>query len=231
MSTTEEPKFTKSGGPLFFLSLIVMFCLSITWCAALPAAYNPETSKRPLTLFLIAAAVGILVSRAILVYFISVFIHESKHMVASLIAGNKIKGMQVGMQEGHLEYEYTKDTAGYNAFIALAPYIMPLFTLIGFILGICFPSEGNTRLLLMLGLGVGIDFIMNTRDIGPHQTDFQSIRGGFPVGLVYVLSVNVLILAAVLTWVLGGFDGFEKVYVLLIKWFLGKEVSLDFNSN
>lgn len=142
---------------------------------------------------------------------ISVFIHEFKHSLISNFAGNRAKGMKIGSNSGHFTYEFSKDTAHFNAFIALAPYWVPLFTVPAIGLGYAFWRQDHIILVFLAGLGFGADLLLNTRDISPVQTDLTNLRGGYQVGLIYALAMNVTITSLLLAWVVQGPAGLLQI--------------------
>lgn len=75
---------------------------------------------------------------------IYVFGHELTHALAAWSVGGKVLGFKVGDSGGHVDLSHS------NAFIALAPYCVPIYTLL-LIFGY--------RLLLWLRPGSGNDFI------------------------------------------------------------------------
>ena len=56
-------------------------------------------------------------------------------------------------------------------------------------------------------IGYGADFYLGVADIGPHQTDFTNIEGGYYVALVYVVSINICIATSLLAWAFDGLNG------------------------
>jgi hypothetical protein len=125
--------------------------------------------------------------------------------------GNKAKKLHVEANSGHFEYAYSKETSHYNAFISLAPYIVPLFTFIAGLLALAFGRTDHIIAVAIIGAGYGIDLVLNLRDISPIQTDITEIRGGYKVGLLYISAWNFLLLGVVLAWVFHGIDGFAML--------------------
>ncbi len=208
----------KVGGVWFFLSLLFLFLSTII---LLPAWANTLFSELTFTRFR-ASVGGIIFGVGITALFlrgpISTLIHELKHKVLSGLVGNKAKKVSIDGEEGAFEYEYTKDTAKYNAFISLAPYFLPLFVILlipfwGFRFG-----WGEATRVLILSAAWAIDLTTGVRDISPHQTDFKDIVGGFRVGIIYVVFMNILIAMILTAWIAGDWDGVLGLFSETFVW-------------
>lgn len=143
---------------------------------------------------------------------ISVLIHELKHSIVANLAGNKFKAFMIRRKHGHFTYTYTKDTAHYNSLIALAPYFLPLFTAPGVIMVYIALQKSLFFALFLLGLFYGADSRLNYRDIGPHQTDFTNLTGGYRIGLVFIVFMNLSILTLILSWVMLQNTGIKHLF-------------------
>jgi hypothetical protein len=125
--------------------------------------------------------------------------------------------MKIERDSGHLEYAYSKQTAHYNAFIALAPYIVPMWTFVMILMSAAV-AWGNTFLTaILVGIGYGADLILNARDISPIQTDISLITGGYKVGLTYIMAWNLLTAAFVLAWAFQGAAGIGELFITVSK--------------
>ena len=197
-------KESKAGDLIFFAILIVTVSLAISSIQAIPIIFAEPNFTRLLT-FYSGVIIGGALCRLLIRNHLSVFFHELKHAVVSILAGNSPKGIRIGKSSGHFEYSYTEDTKSYNAFIYLAPYTLPLFTVL-FFLAAVYPlwRERSLMLLGVVGLGYGVDVVSGIRDIHPGQTDFSSLRGGFGIGLIYVTALHVLIFFSLSAWAAGG---------------------------
>ncbi len=207
------------GGFAFFLSLALLLPTGVIFfgVALLQLRYAELSS---VALFFASLVVGIGLGHYVLKGHISVLVHEWKHEVISSLVGNRNKRMEVGEHSGSLQYEYTKQTAHFNAFIALAPYILPICTFIAILLTFALGSENPRAPLMLIGIGYGIDLLMNARDISPIQSDINLIRGGFYVGLLYILSWNMLTTALAFAWAFNGFSGLTELVEVLLKLFV-----------
>lgn len=218
-----ESKTTPVGGYAFYLSLFVLAFLFGINIRFLPGLITKD-SLESAGFFSISVLLGWLFAKILIHREISVFLHEWKHMIVASLFGNKAKKMKVGVKEGSFEYEYTADTAQANAFIALAPYYFLLFTALGTLAAVFVRHHGHTVTVLPVGFGYGIDLVLNSRDIGPHQTDISNIRGGYRIGMMYVAIINLTLITYLLAWVFGGTDGlvhltkglWDTVYKVLI---------------
>jgi hypothetical protein len=213
------------GGFAFFLSLAALFPTGFLFFI-LSVAQIRRADASLAVAFLGSCIFGALLSHSMIRDHFSVLLHEFKHALISNLVGNKNKKMKVNRNSGHLVYAYTKKTAHYNAFIALAPYIVPLFTLFATAVSLLFAQSDPVVAAIFIGLAYGTDLLLNIRDISPIQTDITLIRGGYSVGLLYILAWNLLTASLVLAWAFQGAAGigelfstvsqvFFKVYFLL----------------
>ncbi len=194
------------GGLAFFVSLTFLCVLGFLNSLTLISLQSLATLPRWAS-FAGGSVVGFLVARYLFPERFCVFIHELKHSVISNLAGNRAKRFKVADRSGSFTYEYTKQTAAYNAFIALAPYWLPLFSIVGIPLAALALPESLTSLLLVAGLVWGADAALNVRDISPVQTDISGIRGGYGVGVLYIIAMNLTIFSIVGAWVSSGVSG------------------------
>lgn len=210
-------KHTNSvGGFAFFLSLACLLFLSVLNMIHLPALWD-STAASNLLQFGMGIVIGCGAAMTLVFGHASVFLHEVKHSILSNLVGNRAKGMRIRRSHGHFKYEYTQATAEYNAFISLAPYFFPLFTFPSILIAIAAAHGQHSVQVLICGVGAGLDYVLNIRDIGPHQTDFTSITGGYSVGLFYVFIMNVTIATFLLAWVMQGVFGLKYlIYGLYI---------------
>lgn len=76
-------------------------------------------------------------------------------------------------------------------------------------LGVAYLFWHHDALILVttVGAAFGADLLLNFRDVSPYQTDLTTIRGGYFVGLIYVLAMNLVIATFLLAWVMQGTSG------------------------
>lgn len=209
-----KKKLTKHSGPtgglFFFTSLISLLFLSILNSLLLPTILT-STALTPLLIFASSACLGACGAHYLIRHHISVFIHELKHSIASHFAGNKSKEMKINRDSGHFTYEFSKETAHLNAFIALAPYCLPLCTMPTLGVAYLFWHHDALMLVILVGAAFGADLVLNFRDVSPYQTDLTTIRGGYFIGLTYVVAMNLVIATFLLAWVMQGSTGLLRL--------------------
>lgn len=196
----------KSGGIAFFMSLFFLTVLTLSNIYSLPGLWGPVALQR-LVRFLAGFVVGGWFASTLIKGRHAVLIHEVKHAIISGFAGNKWKRMKVKGDSGYFRYAYSKSTAEYNAFIALAPYWLPLFTLPALLIALPIWWHSHELVIVIVGIGYGADCILNIRDISPVQSDITHITGGFNVGLSYIVVINLAVVTILLAWVMEGVTG------------------------
>jgi hypothetical protein len=194
------------GGFAFYTSLFFLCFLALLNTKTILGLISPLDGSRS-GIFLLLFVAGLLGTRAIFPDRLCVFIHELKHSIVSNLAGNRAKKLKFEDQTGSFTYEYTKRTAAYNAFIALAPYWFPLFTLIGLPIAVFAAPQHSLIVVGIGGLLFGSDWYLNMRDFSPHQTDITGIRGGYAIGALYILAMNVTLSSIVVAWILRDVAG------------------------
>ncbi len=197
------------GGLAFFLSLVAVAFLAFSNCLALPPLLRAAPPSS-LALGAIATLVGWILSRLIIRDYLHVFLHEQKHAIVANLAGNRARGMRVRRQAGHFEYAYSKATAHLNAFIALAPYFVPLALIPLAVLAAVITTNHQLRLALIC-LGYGFDLRLQLIDISPAQTDLSTIRGGYAVGVLYLACVQLLLFTTLVAWTAAGMPGLKAL--------------------
>lgn len=214
----KEKKLEKVGGLVFYLSLLFLLILdAVLICLLTPTIFSGPDVLKNWFYFLTGSLVGWTTASVLIAGRLAVFLHELNHKVLSGLLGNKPKKMKVGKDDGFFEYEYTKETAPYNAFIALAPYFFPLFTLLGLALSLIGWRTQHYLAVCITGMGYGMDLCLNTRSVGPYQTDFKQIRGGYKAGFLYVIAVTLAIFFILASWVSDGGRGFLNLFKTLFQ--------------
>jgi hypothetical protein len=181
----------KVGGAFYFFSLfsVVLLASLLTRFSVDFLSTSTINTKISLLQILISLLIGFFIA-ALVPSKVSVFLHELKHSIISSLAGNKAKSMSYKEDSGDFQYTFTKNTAHLNAFISLAPYLLPIFSIIGLVLQFTvFKADlalGATVSIAALGL----DLVLNLKDAGIHQTDLTEIRGGYFLSMTYVLAFN-----------------------------------------
>lgn len=213
------------GGFPFFLSIFCIVIFTINNLYHLPKLFfeiyaeDQEAFKEGLKSLFLFLGCGFL-SFALTPYFIknslAVFLHEFKHKFLAVLVGNKYKEMKVGKEEGHVVYEFTKKTKLFNAFISLAPYFLPILTFGLLIFTIYFFYNNHLALCAILGFGFGADLYLGFSDIGPHQTDFSNLVGGYYVGLIYAICANLVFLTMLIAFAFYRKEGLFYLFVGLV---------------
>ncbi len=218
-NTPKDTTGSKVGGLAFFLSLFAFSALDAFVFLTLKELPLGPLTKARLGGFAAGSLAGLAVGALFIRGHLSVFLHEFKHYAVSTLVGNRPKGMKIFQQSGHFEYEYTSHTSRFNALIALAPYYVPLATILMLGILLLFVPVHSRYFVAGVGLGFGVDMLLNSRDISHHQTDITLIRGGYFVGLAYILAINLFLAQILIAWVLSDIDGLrflaEKFWEML----------------
>jgi len=208
-----EEKRKPAGGIPFFLSLAFLFVVLILNLLIVPVLIDLHTIPR-LLVFAVATLLGGVVTMRYVRGHFSVYLHELKHKILSILAGNRSKKLRVESAEtGYFEYSYTKDTAHMNAMIALAPYFLPIFTLPTIALCYYLLPDLSWLSLLIVGVAYGIDLVHSLREISPVQTDLTEIRGGYLIALLYIVAMQGALLTFLTAWVLAGSEGISILFL------------------
>ncbi|MCB0328566.1 MAG: hypothetical protein KDD70_02850 [Bdellovibrionales bacterium] len=139
----------------------------------------------------------------------SVLLHEYKHAILATLIGNKWKKLKLDGMSGAFHYTYTKDTAEYNAFISLAPYFLPVLTLLGLLLYAIVSYHSLEGAIIITTAFHGAEIYFNLKDASPIQTDLTDIRGGYYSALGYIAVSNTFITSMLFIWIIGGPDGLQ----------------------
>lgn len=210
----EIGKEEKAGGIAIYLSFFCFSFLAVSNLINLARLNLAAFHWRQWLLFLIGTTLGAIFAAAFIKGKFSVFLHELRHAVLSNLVGNKWKSLVVGERSGHFEYAYSEKTARYNAFVALAPYWVPLFLIVGGgTSALVLQDKQSFHLTMLLSFFYGIDATLNLRDISPHQSDFTGIMGGFKFGLAYVIIVNIFIFTTLAAWISERWQGLKFLAV------------------
>lgn len=121
--------------------------------------------------------------------------HELTHAAAAWSVGAQVRGFHVGAQGGHV------DLSRSNAFIALAPYCVPLYTL-AVILGyrlLCFwrPSSHHPGIFLLLtGATLAFHLLLTFEALWDHRQPDLKAAGGtvFSLALIGLANAALIVL-------------------------------------
>jgi len=196
------------GGFPFFISLFALLFLGIYFITVLPSLQDSYAYSNWFR-FLAGFVLGCWGASVFIKGHISVFLHELKHSIISNLVGNRSRGMKIRKHTGHFEYSYTQQTAEYNAFISLAPYWFPLFLIPACIIALTLWHHDHQLLVAVIGIGFGIDAVLNLRDISRVQTDITGITGGYSIGLLYIAAMNLTIFTTLAAYISQGTFGLK----------------------
>lgn len=205
----KEKAQEKSGGLAYYLSLISLLILSFSNIIALSSRLSllPEGTLLNFTFLAPSLVAGFLLVRLLVPERILTLMHELRHAVLSGLAGNKWKVMNINRASGSFEYSYTRGTAHMNALISLAPYFLPLLTIPAVLAAWALFRHSHQNMVMIISFVFGGDLYMSVRDISPHQSDFSELRGGFGLGLLYVIAANIFLVTTLAAWALWGQAG------------------------
>lgn len=181
---------------------IVPAALGAVWATA--AVLAPALGRTSVTLPLLcgAAACSLFhwLGRGQRLY---VAAHELTHALAALSSGRRIRGISVAKNGGYVLLDST------NAFISLAPYVVPLYTLAvaaAYWLACRFWGAAGLRPWFLAAAGFTLTFhVLHTAEVltGPVQNDLR--KAGGPVFSIPLLALlNCLGLAAALKLLFPG---------------------------
>ena len=194
------------GGFAFFFSYVCLIVLAVS-NMRIVVQILPEADIYDLTLLGSGLILGWWAAFTFFRGQISVLIHEYKHAILATIIGNKWKKIKLKGMSGVFHYTYTRDTKEFNAFISLAPYFLPVFTLTAVVFFAIMQSHDAA--FIVVGALHGAELYFNLRDASPIQTDLTGIRGGYWVALGYIFAANIVITSSVFIWLIGGELGLE----------------------
>jgi hypothetical protein len=120
-----------------------------------------------------------------------VFGHELTHAVAAWSMGAKVLDFKVGDDGGHVDLSHS------NAYIALAPYCVPIYTLLvvaGYRALLYFRPAvgGRSGFLGLMGLTIGFHLIKTFETISDRKQPDLPAAGGVVFSLSWILLANSL---------------------------------------
>ena len=226
--TKPSKKPSPVGGIPFFCALGALAVISALSLRIFISNLQILNTTRML-LFLSGMVSGWIAAQWIIRDHLGVFIHELKHSIVSSLSGNRAKEMKVGSRSGHFSYEYTERTAHMNAFISIAPYVLPLATIAFLFISVSLLTPYPLIVVYLVGCGFGLDIYAHIRDLGPHQSDLSLLRGGYAVGLPFVFLANAVIALVLLFWINAGLSGIVLWFDAL--WNLAYQLSKIFSAS
>lgn len=118
--------------------------------------------------------------------------HELTHALAAWMSGAKVLGISVGERGGHVDLSHS------NAFIALAPYCIPLYTILvvaGYRALLYYrPGAGSRPVFLaLMGLSLGFHLVKTFETITDRSQPDLPAAGGVLFSLALIALANGLI--------------------------------------
>ncbi|MEK7858716.1 MAG: hypothetical protein AAB320_06195 [Elusimicrobiota bacterium] len=137
-----------------------------------------------------AGWVGVMVRR------LYVFGHELTHALAAWSIGAKVHAFHVGEEGGHVDLSHS------NAFIALAPYCAPIYTLlvvVGYRLLLWLRPgwAGQTGFLVLMGLTLAFHFLLTFECLWDRKQPDLAAGGGVIFSLALIVLANGLVVLLV----------------------------------
>ncbi|MFH2202382.1 MAG: hypothetical protein ABIJ96_04665 [Elusimicrobiota bacterium] len=161
------------------------------------AALGGLSSRLPGTVYFLSAFAGYSLLHALrflTLYRFYVFAHELTHALAAWALGGKVFALAVGKQSGHVDLSRT------NAFIALAPYWVPFYSLLAvaayrMVLWWGSPPYARETFLALMGATLAFHFAHTIEALWTtHQSDLD--EAGFPLSISSIVLLNGLLLLA-----------------------------------
>ena len=164
-----------------------------------------KTFSSDILLYFLMPAIGIMLFWGIIPGLsgsaLTIFAHESTHMLAALLTFHKPKGMSIRDGEGG---SFTYQGKG-NWLITIAPYFFPTFPVLWMLVGIWFQYQGQTFpswYIMTFGFLVGYYIVSNFYQIHSEQTDFKKV--GYFFSMMFIPGANLLLMGYLLSFALRG---------------------------
>lgn len=207
-------------GPVKIIVLIVaaLFAAGVTYESAASLLTMREAVSRPGLFFLAGALLFAVVSQFVTVPpAVYVFGHELTHALAVIISGGKVTSFKVRADGGMITATES------SPFIALAPYFLPVYTVIVVaaynIIDLFVPMSGMRMLyLFLLGLTYGFHIGCTAAYTRSYQPDLRD--EGIVFSMVMIYLANIIVLTFVLKLMFPGIDLY-RLYVGALRdiWF------------
>ncbi|MEK6794646.1 MAG: hypothetical protein AABZ39_07715 [Spirochaetota bacterium] len=193
-------------GPVKIIVLVLSAILAMGLGAELVRTVFPlrEAFSRPGLFFLAGALVFAVASQFItLPSAIYVFGHELTHALAVLISGGKVTSFKVRSSGGMVTATES------NSFIALAPYFLPVYTVIIVavynLIDIFIPMAGmRTLYYFLLGVSYGFHIGCTAAYTRSYQPDLRD--EGIVFSTVMIVLANLIVLTLVMKLLFANFD-------------------------
>jgi len=159
--------------------------------------------------------VTVILVRLILPEFILTFFHELRHAAVVLLTGQNLTSFKIGFKGGgSITYDMEEGKEGLAGYITLAPYFLPVFSVIPVLIYplISFPYE-----LQLIGLLLGLDLLISFTDLSPIQTDFSRVGGLRIVSLMFLATFHLLWFSIAWAFVSFQYEELGDVILFLVE--------------
>lgn len=183
---------------IIFAILLIPVAISATL-----ALYNSLAGIRYFSknqAYFLAGAVTYLVVHVLLYKPITLYVfgHELQHAIATWLCGGKVKGFSVSKKGGNVTV--TKS----NTFIALAPYILPIYTILVVLVYVISSWFFDMSLyvgyfIFLIGATLVFHIVLTIDVMRKEQSDI--IKSGFIFSLVIIYLANIIAAAFILSLV------------------------------
>ena len=175
-----------------------------------------KTFSMEILLYFLAPIVGVMIVWGVVPGLsgsaLTIFAHESTHMLAALLTFHKPKSMSIQDGQGG---SFTYLGKG-NWLITIAPYFFPTFPFLWMLGGLWFEYHGQafpTWYTISFGFLVGYHIVSNFYQIHSEQTDFK--KAGYLFSMMFIPGANILVMGYLWVFVLKGWAGFPLWHQLI----------------
>ena len=198
--------------------LLIPACIAVTTSFYKGVVSIKHISESGLLFILGALAYSVLHLVLFKLDFLYVLGHELMHAVATLFSGGKVVGMKVSSREGTLR------TTTPNAFVMLAPYLIPGYTIliaILYFLSSFFMDVTKSSGLFIFLVGFSLMFHLAYTAQSTREKQSDLLKTGYLFSISFIYIVNLVIVFATITLLfkgvsfldfLTGFYGNSKEY-------------------
>ncbi len=135
---------------------------------------------------------------------LTIFAHESTHMLAAILTFHKPKAMSIRDGEGG---SFSYQGKG-NWLITIAPFFFPTCPFLWMVGGLWFQYHDQpfpSWYIMTFGFLVGYHIVSNFYQIHSEQTDFKKV--GYFFSLLFIPGANILLIGYLWSFVLKGWTG------------------------
>lgn len=128
-----------------------------------------------------------------------IFGHEFTHAAAALLFGGRVKSFKVSSQSGSVMTTKT------NIFIELAPYFIPVYTLLLMIFVPVIKYHARFAgiiniYLVIIGMSIGMHLVMTAETLKIKQPDIT--RSGYVLALILIYTANIAVIFVIFSFLL-----------------------------